>query len=275
LNYLKLLFLFFISMPFLSRIWGYITKIERPEWLAAKMVSVFKDHYGIDMDEYEGDETDYASLSKFFVRPLDKTVRPLNKDESSFLSPSDGVVTVIEKVAADIATQVKGRTYSISDLVRKELDFSEGYYLFTIYLSPKDYHRYHVPVDSTVRSYIHTGWRLYPVNKLSVNTISDLFVKNERVVVKMKKDEHEFYYVAVGATFVGSIKMDFFTRPVDGKWTVVEKNYEQNQELGRFEMGSTIVLVIPENMVGELKVSPGDPVKTGQPLFILGKGQEK
>lgn len=271
MNYLKLLFLFVISMPLFSRIWGVVTKIEKPEWLASKMISVFKNHYDIDMNQYVGNEEDYASLSKFFIRPLDKNVRPLKDDEKSFLSPSDGVVTVCEQVAADIATQVKGRTYSISDLVRKELDFSEGYYLFTIYLSPKDYHRYHVPVDTNVRSYIHTGWRLFPVNKMSVNCINDLFVRNERVVVKMKKDEHEFYYIAVGATFVGSIKMDFFTKPVDGKWTVIDKEYKQNQELGMFEMGSTIVLVVPENMVGEVNVKPGDSIKVGDPIFKLTK----
>jgi phosphatidylserine decarboxylase len=258
-------------MPLFSRLWGVVTRIEKPEWLAAKMISVFKDHYDIDMNQYVGSVDDYDSLSKFFVRPLDMDVRPLKDDKKMFLSPSDGVITVCEQVAADIATQVKGRTYSIGDLVRKELDFSEGYYLFTIYLSPRDYHRYHVPVDATVRSYIHTGWRLFPVNKMSVNSIDDLFVRNERVVVKMKKDDHEFYYVAVGATFVGSIKMDFFTNPVDGKWTVVDKEYKQNQELGMFEMGSTIVLLVPENMVGELNVAAGDTVKVGDPLFQMTK----
>lgn len=275
MNYLKLFFLFVISLPLFSRIWGYITKIEKPEWIAAKMISVFKDHYDIDMNLYEGDETDYRSLSKFFIRPLNKETRPLADDEKSFLSPSDGVVTVCEKVAADIATQVKGRTYSISNLVRKELDFSDGFYLMTIYLSPKDYHRYHVPVDATIKSYIHTGWRLYPVNTMSVNSIEDLFVKNERVVVKMEHNDYEFYYIAVGATFVGSIKMDFFSKPVDGKWTVVDKEYKQNQELGMFEMGSTIVLVVPENMVDELNVTQGETVKVGQPLFKLSKDQEK
>jgi len=110
---------------------------------------------------------------------------------------------------------------------------------------------------------------------MSVNTINDLFVRNERVVVKMKKEDHEFYYVAVGATFVGSIKMDFFTKPVDGKWILVDKEYKQNQELGMFEMGSTIVLVVPEEMVEELNVKPGEKVRVGDPLFKLAGKQEK
>jgi phosphatidylserine decarboxylase len=271
MSYLKLLFLFIISLPFLSRAWGAIAKIETPQWIVKKVIELYRDHYGIDMKDYEGDVGDYNSLSSFFVRKLDSDVRPLVNDENAFLSPSDGKITVLEKINADIATQVKGRTYPISELIRKELDFPDGYYLVTIYLSPKDYHRYHVPADSVVKSYIHTGWRLFPVNELSVNTIEKLFIRNERVVVKMEQDGMQYFYVAVGASFVGSLKMDFFEEPVDGEWTLVNKKYKQNQELGRFEMGSTIVLLIPEKMVGEPMIAQGVSVKTGQPLFMLKK----
>jgi phosphatidylserine decarboxylase len=269
MNYLKLFFLFTISLPFLSRAWGAITKIERPQWIVQKVISLYRDHYGIDMNEYAGDVDDYRSLSDFFVRKLDSSVRPLVNDEKAFMSPSDGKITVLEKINADIATQVKGRSYPVSELIRKEIDFSDGYYLVTIYLSPKDYHRYHVPADSVVKSYIHTGWRLFPVNELSVNTIEKLFIRNERVVVKMEKEKMHYFYVAVGASFVGSLKMNFFETAVDGEWTAVNVKYKQNQEIGRFEMGSTIILVIPEKMVGEPMIAQGVSVKAGQPLFML------
>lgn len=271
MNYLKLLFLFIISFPFFSRAWGVISKLEHPSCIVSKVITLYRNHYGIDMKFYEGDIEDYRSLASFFTRKLDSVTRPLIKDENSFLSPCDGVVTVLEKVNADVATQVKGKRYLVSELVRKELDFSEGYYLVTIYLSPKDYHRYHVPVDSHAKSYIHTGWRLFPVNSLSVNTIDNLFVKNERIAVKFERDSLQYFFVAVGATFVGSVKMDFFDTPVDGKWTVVGNKYKQNQELGMFEMGSTIVLVIPEKMVGEPLVAEGEAVNTSQPLFKMKK----
>lgn len=271
MNFIKTFFLFIISFPFLSRIWGVITKIEKPEWFVRKVIAYYKNQYKIDMNEYAGNAIDYKSLASFFTRQLNADVRPFKENKEYFLSPSDGLITVLQKVKSDLATQVKGKTYKISELIRHDLNFSEGYYLMTIYLSPRDYHRFHVPVDATVKSYIHTGWRLFPVNSFSVNTIEDLFVRNERVVAKLNSYGTDFYYTAVGATFVGSIKMDFFSKPVDGQWTTVEKKYRQNDELGMFEMGSTIVLVIPEKMVKELKVKQGQKVKTGETLFHLNR----
>jgi phosphatidylserine decarboxylase len=272
LKYVSLVALYIISFPFLSRIWGRITKIERPAGLIKKVISFYRKHYGIDMSLYKGDLEDYSSLASFFVRPLDPAVRPLKTDTDSFLSPSDGKISVLEKVEANIATQVKGITFRITELLRKELDFSDGYRLITIYLSPRDYHRYHVPIDSTAVSYIQTGWRLYPVNTFSVGTVNNLFIKNERVCVKFRCKYGEFFYVAVGATFVGSVKMDFYDNPVEGKWVTVDRKYRQNRELGMFEMGSTIVLAVPEKMVKEMKVKEGDTVQVGQPLFTLEKG---
>lgn len=271
MNFIKIFLLFIISFPFFSRAWGVITKLERPEWLVKKVIMSYKDHYDIDMNEYQGTVDDYKSLSAFFIRPLNKNVRPFTEDQDSFLSPSDGVVTVLEKVNSNIATQVKGKTYHLTELIRHELKFSEGYHLMTIYLSPRDYHRYHVPSNAVAKSYIHTGSRLFPVNSFSVGNIDNLFVRNERVAVKLNSYGHDFYYVAVGATFVGSIKMDFFSVPVDGEWTSVEKVYKQNDELGMFEMGSTIVLVIPSKMVKELKVEQGARVKAGETLFSINK----
>ena len=271
MNFIKIFLLVVISLPFFSRILGAITRIEHPAWLVQKVIEMYRDHYNINMNEYRGHVADYKSLSSFFTRPLNEKIRPFKENKEHFMSPSDGMITVLEKINSDIATQVKGKTYSVSELIRHELDFAQGYYLMTIYLSPRDYHRYHVPSDAIVKSYIHTGWQLFPVNSLSVGTIDDLFVKNERVAVKLNSYGTDFYYVAVGATFVGSIKMSFFSEPVDGQWTIVDKKYSQNDELGMFEMGSTIVLIIPQKMVGEMKISQGDVVTAGQTLFKINK----
>ncbi len=275
MRYIVLVFLYLISFPFLSRLWGRLVKIKKPEGFVKKVISFFSSHYKIDMSQYSGEITDYDSLASFFTRPLDPEVRPLINDPSMFLSPCDGKISVLESVAANIATQVKGRTFKITELLRKEIDLSQGYTLVTIYLSPRDYHRYHVPVGSKAVSYIQTGWRLYPVNKFSVETVNNLFIKNERVCVKFNSDLGEFFFVAVGATFVGSVKMDFYEKAVEGKWITVNREYSQNHELGMFEMGSTIVLVIPDKMIGEIKVKEGDTVKVGEPLFSLKKAEKK
>lgn len=271
MNIVKIILLFIISIPVFSRAWGAVTKIERSAWLVRKVIEIYRSHYSIDMKQYQGSVNDYKSLSAFFTRPLNELERPLKKDSEMFLSPCDGLITVLEKIYSDTAMQVKGKRYKVSEMVRHELDLSEGYFVMTIYLSPKDYHRFHVPSDSEAVSYIHTGWRLFPVNNLSVNLIDDLFIKNERVAVKFNSSGSSYYYVAVGATFVGSIKMKIFDKPVDSSWTAVNRKFNQNDEFGMFEMGSTIVLVIPQKMVEKMKVSQGDVLKTGEALFSIKK----
>ena len=269
LQRLKIFFLNLISLPFLSRIWGRITKLEHPEFLVQAAIRLFASHYGIDMEKYEGELESYDSLCQFFTRRLDASKSPIPENENAFLSPCDGTVSVCEYTDSDTATQVKGKTYTISGLIRKELNFEEGYRLITIYLSPSNYHRFHVPVESDVMAYLHTGWRLFPVNALAVNSIDELFVRNERVIVKFRHRDFEYFYTAVGASFVGSIKMNFAGELAAESWQSVERSYRQNEELGMFEMGSTIVLVVPESAVGELLVSAGERVSVGQPLFVL------
>lgn len=266
---LKIFFLNLISLPFLSRIWGWITRREHPEILVQAAIRLFASHYGIDMSKYEGELESYDSLCQFFTRKLDPYKNTIVGNDSEFLSPCDGTVSVCELAGSDTATQVKGKTYTISGLIRKELNFEEGYRLITIYLSPSNYHRFHVPVESKVSAYLHTGWRLFPVNTLAVNSIDELFVRNERVVVKFQHSDFEYFYTAVGASFVGSIKMNFADELTAESWQSVDRSYRQNEELGMFEMGSTIVLVVPESAVGKLLVSAGDKVSVGQPLFVL------
>lgn len=273
-RHLKHFFLFVISLPFFSRLWGKITKIQFPSSLVRQAIRRYAEHYKIDMNEFEGDLETYDSLAEFFTRKIDPAIRPLKDDKNAFLSPCDGKITVFEEANADIATQVKGKTYLLSELIRKEINFADGCYLVTIYLSPRDYHRFHVPVDSTAAACIHTGWRLYPVNSFGLSHIDELFIKNERVSVKFKTDSFEYFYTAVGATFVGSIRMDF-TDEFSDEWTAVGRKYRQNQELGRFEMGSTIVLLLPRKAVEKVHVSAGCQVRAGEPLFTLKNSSEK
>ena len=128
MKHLKLLFLFIISFPVLSRIWGKITKLTFPALLIQKVIGFYASHYEIDMKNFEGELEDYDSLCAFFTRKTDPSVRPLKNDENAFLSPCDGVVSVLENIHADVATQVKGKTYLVSELVKKELPFEKGFW---------------------------------------------------------------------------------------------------------------------------------------------------
>jgi len=222
------------------------------------------------MEEYEGETEDYRSLSDFFVRKLDPGKRPLVPQENAVVSPADGILTEVQTIFNDQATQVKGKTYKISQLLHETLDFSLGWHVAVIYLAPSNYHRYHYPVPGNIKRYFHSSGRLFPVNRVGVNRVNRLFVRNERIITEIVNREMSCYMVAVGATFVGGIKMEFIPGSLGkerNKWVPVNREVRQLEEMGRFEMGSTIVLVIPKSMAEPLENVIGQPVKVGQPIM--------
>lgn len=213
---------------------------------------------------------DYLSLSDFFLRPLDPNQRPLIKNDMYILSPADGYLQHYQHSLADRVTQIKGVYYLLSDLIHTKIDFSEGWWVSVIYLSPSDYHRFHYPVSGTISGYCHMRGHLYPVNSIGLNNIKGLFVKNERVIVKFEKNNQLFYQVAVGASFVGSIKMEFFNKiRRNNLWQSLYRPCDQMKEMGRFEMGSTIVLITPKSLALPLENKLGHKIKTGEPLLKL------
>ena len=194
-----------ISLPLFSRLWGKLMRLRRPRFLARRMIIHFQNHYRISMDEFQGSPLDYPSLADFFVRPLDPQKRPLPADEQFILSPADGRLSELELIVKDCATQVKGKTYPLSRLLAADIDFSQGWYMATIYLSPGNYHRFHYPVSGRISGCFHGGSRLFPVNAFSCERVKQLYVKNERLVTRIDLQGSSMYVVAVGATFVGSI----------------------------------------------------------------------
>jgi phosphatidylserine decarboxylase len=264
------------------------------------------------MIDYQGEAGDYRSLSDFFARKLDPEKRPLVPDESAIVSPADGEVIEMETIFEDRATQVKGKYYMVSTLLKEDLDFSNGWHVATIYLSPFNYHRYHYPLSGKIDRYYHTGGRLFPVNQVGLTHFDKLFLRNERIITRITRTDMPCYMVAIGATFVGSIQMEFikkgmapptqdatmssdkirvggevcfFSRFLPGinkkgvappaqdaagnHWKKVNLEICQLEEMGRFDMGSTIVLVMPKKMAEPINSVKGKPIRVGQPMFKL------
>ena len=264
--------LFVVSFPVFSRIYGRLTRIKRPKFLAKFIIDFFVSTYDISMDEYEGDTGDYDSLASIFIRKLDPGKRSLTPDDKYLLSPADGVVSSIELTGSDNVIQAKGIDYSLSEFLNIDLDFKKKWYVTTIYLSPSDYHRYHFPIKGEVTGYCHMRGHIYPVNNLGLKNIKKLFIKNERIVLKMISGGSPLYIAAVGATFVGSIKMEFIeTYKRDNKWKDISHSISQTDEMGRFELGSTIIIVTPEELGKPVIGIIGKHVKTGEKLFVLEK----
>lgn len=260
-------FLFLLSSPGLSCLYGRLVRIERPRWFVRRLIRLFMRHYGITMDDYRGVPDDYGSLGQFFCRPLDPAKRTIPLDDRHILAPADSVLSVCETVRDDRATQVKGRPYRPTELVGEPFDLSRGWRIAVFYLSPLDYHRFHLPMAATVVAARRDGGSLYPVNRLSVNTIPDLFVRNERVTLKCETAGETWYYVAVGATFVGAISTVAGDIPAAGSWYPVNREMLQSAETGRFDMGSTIVTLIPVALAGEPLVAEGEKVRTGDRIW--------
>lgn len=229
---------------------------------------------GLDMSEFDTPSS-YPTLNKLFTRSL-KQPRPFDTDEAALISPCDAMITAAGKLEGNIGLQIKGMHYSIDELLEETaeddiLALHHGEYI-NFYLSPRDYHRYHAPLDMTIERAVHVPGKLYPVNERYLNKQHNLFVENERVILQcIDTNMRRFFLVFVGALNVGRIILDAIpslatNRPGETvTYDLKDLPVKKGEELGRFEMGSTIVGLFPEKMVAhELKT--GEHVRFAQSI---------
>jgi len=234
---------------------------------------------GLDMTNFETPES-YSSLNKLFTRAL-KDARDIDLNEEAFISPSDSLVMECGTLDRRLSMQIKGMNYSVAELLGNEVNslslsrVENGGYI-NLYLSPKDYHRYHAPIDMRILRIIHIPGRLYPVNKPALKYKKNLFIENERVVVECQTDEGKlFYLVMVGALNVGQIYMnmqeDLHTNAKatqSSVYTYKDLNVKKGDELGYFMMGSTVVVISEKDML-DIDVASGANVRFGQKIATI------
>lgn len=242
-------------------------------------ISRFVAHYGVDMSEAaEPDITRYASFNDFFTRALRAGARPLA--DADYVCPVDGAISQFGAIERDQIFQAKGHHYSTCALLAGDAalaaEFENGQFA-TIYLSPKDYHRIHMPCAGRLLRMVYVPGDLFSVNPTTVRGVPGLFARNERVVSLFDTARGPFVLVLVGATIVGSMATVWHgvvTPPRPGeikRWDYADKPVElaKGAEMGRFLLGSTVVLLWPK---GTLKFNPdwtpGGAVRMGQ---MMGK----
>ena len=242
-------------------------------------ISRFVAHYGVDMSEAaEPDITRYASFNDFFTRALRAGARPLA--DADYVCPVDGAISQFGAIERDQIFQAKGHHYSTCALLAGDTalaaEFEHGQFA-TIYLSPKDYHRIHMPCAGRLQRMVYVPGDLFSVNPTTVRGVPGLFARNERVVCVFDTARGPFVLVLVGATIVGSMATVWHgvvTPPRPGeikRWDYADKPVElaKGAEMGRFLLGSTVVLLWPK---GTLKFNPdwtpGGAVRMGQ---MMGK----
>ncbi|MDR0479283.1 MAG: archaetidylserine decarboxylase [Burkholderiaceae bacterium] len=237
--------------------------------------------YGVDMAEAaDPDPAHYATFNDFFTRPLRAGARPLAR--ADYLCPVDGAISQLGDITAGQIFQAKGHAYSVQTLLAGDAPlaapFADGQFA-TLYLSPRDYHRIHMPCAGRLTQMIHVPGALFSVNPATARAIPGLFARNERVICLFDTACGPLALVLVGATIVGSMATIWHgvvNPPRPGRvrrWSYDGQAIElaQGAELGRFLLGSTVIVLWPP---GTLRFDadrlPGSPVRMGQ---IMGMGR--
>ncbi len=265
---------------FTSRIFGKIAEFNFPSFLQKLINKAYVKYFDIDMREFKNSD-EYESLNALFTRSLVKT-RELEKD---FISPSDGKILELGKSFANeyenFAFSIKGFTYSINEILKNAYEKDElkdGLDYANIYLSPKNYHRFHSPFDMQILSATYTRGLLYSVSEKKLSKIANLYTKNERVVLKcLINEDFLLWLVFVGAQNVGKMSFNFdesIKSNAKNSHDFVRK-YEKvfvkkGEELGCFEMGSTIVLIAQNSKIN-FKVKSNQEIKFAQKIAEFNK----
>ena len=264
----------------LSRLVYYFMRIRLLP-IRVTQIAVIGSIVGVDWEEPKRTEiSEYENFNDFFTRELKDGARPIDPDPRSFVSPSDGTISQCGRITNNLILQAKGHHYSFRSLLADDEDsaaFLNGFF-HTIYLSPRDYHRVHMPFGGKLQRMIHVPGRLFSVAPYTVRQVPELFARNERVVSLFDTSHGPMALVLVGAMLVSSMETVWsgvVTPPrgrkiARGDWSRRDIQLEKGQEMGRFNMGSTVILLLPPGAVSNLEnLGPEDTVRMGEKLGRL------
>lgn len=265
----------------LSRLTGYLANC-RVVWIKRLLIQAFARQYQVNMQEAARESLDdYTDFNDFFTRALKPDARPVDPADDCVVSPADGVVSQLGSLDDGRLLQAKGRHYSLLRLLGDDLEkarlFSGGSFI-TIYLSPRDYHRVHMPLDGHLTSTTYVPGRLFSVNETTAQQVPDLFARNERLIAYFDTAAGPMAMILVGAMIVAGIEtvwqgqvtppercirhQDFTTRP--------EVFLRKGEEMGRFKLGSTVILLFGPQAISWLeKLQPTTSVQMGLALAQL------
>ena len=261
----------------LSRVVGAATRLPLPTPIGSGVMKAFANRYRIDLSEC-GELSGFRTFGDFFARPLKPGLRPIAPGEEVVVSPVDAVVSETGVARGGRLVQAKGIDYTASALVGDERVGArlDGGRYATLYLSPRDYHRIHFPLSGRVLGWRYVPGKLWPVNPASVRSVPGLFTVNERLVTLLDSPLGLVAIVAVGATVVGRVRATFdpdvpvTNLPGAGARSldyVSPIPVEKGQELGAFEMGSTVILIFePGRVALSAALVAGARVRVGEAI---------
>ncbi|KOO43843.1 phosphatidylserine decarboxylase [Priestia koreensis] len=229
--------------------------------ISSHFISSYARVYKINQNEMKNELNTYKTLQEFFIRELKDTARPIDADLTSIVSPVDAVIESMGTVTPEKEITVKNKQYSIEEMIGDDeilQKYVGGEYII-LYLSPKDYHRIHSPIQATIDKQWTLGGKSYPVNSWGLKYGKDPITKNYRKLLQMKGSTGDLLLVKVGAMFINSIET-----------TVKNEHVKKGEEVGYFSFGSTVVLFLEK---GKLHLSdhlqPQQPVRVGERIGTI------
>ncbi len=266
----------------LSRLIGCAAEC-RAAWFKNRLIGWFARQYQVDMNEAQVEDLSaYAHFNDFFTRALKEGARPLDQTPGAILSPADGAISQLGPIEQGRIFQAKGHSFSVLELLggdaQRAAPFMGGDFA-TVYLSPKDYHRVHMPLAGTLREMVYVPGRLFSVNQTTAENVPELFARNERVVCLFDSERGPMAVVLVGAMIVASIETVWAGLVTPPRRQLKSVRYdeaargpihlEKGAELGRFKLGSTaIVLFAPHQVEWNAGLASGTPVRMGEALAL-------
>jgi phosphatidylserine decarboxylase len=238
----------------LSRLVGWLADLERPVWLKRLLIVAFARSYDIDFGYTESRRSaEWRSFNEFFTRPLRDGARPVA--ETRYVQPAEGLISQYGVVDEGWLVQAKNRWYSAQDLLAGSADEAQafdGACFMTTYLSPRDYHRVHMPISGRLTRTRYVPGDLFAVNQHTAHGVDRLYARNERLVCFFDTADGEMALVLVGAVIVAGIETVWGGREQPDPSGIVEKDWQgadiqlaAGAEMGRFYLGSTVVALFP------------------------------
>ncbi|WP_339516109.1 archaetidylserine decarboxylase [Pseudomonas sp. RL_15y_Pfl2_60] len=262
----------------LSRLIGCAAEC-RTAWFKNRLINWFIKRYNVDMSQAQvEDPTAFEHFNAFFTRALKNDARPLDASSEAVLCPADGAISQLGKIEHGRIFQAKGHSFSVVELLGGDTQLASpfmGGEFATVYLSPKDYHRVHMPLTGTLKQMVYVPGRLFSVNQTTAENVPELFARNERVVCLFDTERGPMAVVLVGAMIVASVETVWAGLVTPPKRELKTFAYdeaarapihlEKGAEMGRFKLGSTaVVLFGPEQVKWCEDLSAGSSVQMGQ-----------
>lgn len=267
---------YLIPKRLLTRLVGLLAG-ARLGGLTTFMIESFVKHYKINTKEMAGKIKDYKTFNDFFARPLNPNARPINLSEEAVIYPVDGKISQFGNLEDKFIIQAKNHYYTLQALLADEQEaetFRNGSFI-NIYLSPKDYHRVHIPFAGTLEKMIYVPGDLFSVNTYNAKNIPELFARNERVVCFFNTSIGKMAVVLVGATIVRSISTtwDGVIAPNKSDVPLIKEyanrdiNFAKGQEIGKFFMGSTVICLFEKDKIQfDADLQAGQPTRVGMAM---------